>query len=87
MTERIDFALEPGVILFAVLFFVLVNVLLAAVLYPYFRNETSIGEDSVSQSSEEPGEIMPEPVSDHEPLEERVDDFLEEIHREREQAG
>ncbi len=87
MTERIDFALEPGVILFAVLFFVLVNVLLAAVLYPYFRDRGAVDEDSPAVPSGEPGEIMPEPASDQKPMEERVDEFLEEMHREREQAG
>jgi uncharacterized membrane protein YraQ (UPF0718 family) len=86
MTERIDFALEPGVILFAVLFFVLVNVLLAAVLYPYFRDKNAVEEGSSTARSEEPAERMSESASDREPMEERVDEFLEEIHRERERV-
>lgn len=81
MVDRIDFALEPGVILVAVFFFVLANVLLAAVLYPYFRgaSESSTGED-------EAPEAVPPMVdaSTREPLEERVDEFLEDIHEGRE---
>jgi hypothetical protein len=82
MTERIDFALEPGVVIFAILFFVLVNVLLGAVLYPYFRD--SGGEDTAAEgeSAAEP-EPMTEEADDQEPLEERVDEFLEDMHSER----
>lgn len=76
--ERINFELEPGVVLFAILFFVLVNLLLAVVLYPYLSGsseeqevqaETTPQEDLVEESSTEDGE----------PLEDRVDDFLEDI--------
>lgn len=87
MTERIDFALEPGVILFAVLFFVLVNVLLAAVLYPYFRSGSSAGEASEEGGVEELGELIEEGSADPEALDDRVDQFLEDIHREREHTG
>lgn len=88
MTERINFALEPGVILFAVLFFVLVNVLLAAVLYPYFRSRDEVEKDGgTAVGSGEPEELMDETASNQEPLEERVDEFLEEIHEGRERAG
>lgn len=82
MTERIDFALEPGVVVFAILFFVLINVLLAAVLYPYFRNHPS--EETESSAEEIDSEsIGDSPASDERPLEERVEEFREEIHRER----
>lgn len=77
--ERIDFSLEPGVVLFAILFFVLVNLLLAAVLYPYLRNTSA--EDAASGEEAVPEEDLIEegPTEEEEPLNERVDDFLEEI--------
>lgn len=78
MIERIDFALEPGVVIFAIIMFVLVNVLLAAVLYPYFRNSSSVGEGA--QMEEATQDLVSEGPSRDEPLDERVDQFLEEIH-------
>lgn len=81
MTERIDFALEPGVVLFAILFFVLVNVLLAAVLYPYLRSETSNAEQKGDETGVPAHKGMTEEVMvANEPMDERVDQFLEEIH-------
>lgn len=76
--ERIDFSLEPGVVLFAILFFVLVNLLLAAVLYPYLKN-TSPEEAAAGDEAALEEELVDEAPSDDEPLDERVDDFLEEI--------
>lgn len=81
MDERIDFALEPGVVIFAILFFVLVNVLLGAVLYPYLRNSASAEEAQAEGTA--PEDLVDEAPSDEEPLEERVDEFLEDIHGER----
>ena len=81
MEERIDFALEPGVILFAVLFFVLVNVLLAAVLYPYFRSGSSSNHQAADQNVGEDELLEPDTTSEEE-LEERVDEFLEDIEKE-----
>lgn len=75
--ERIDFSLEPGVVLFAILLFVLVNLLLAAVLYPYFKSSSSVQESGPQDVSHSQKEVVPDP---DEPLEERVDEFLEEIH-------
>lgn len=76
--ERIDFSLEPGVVLFAILFFVLVNLLLAAVLYPYLKNTS--GEDAASGREEAREEdLVEEAPAEGEPLNERVDDFLKEI--------
>lgn len=86
--ERIDFALEPGVVVVAVLFFVLVNVLLAAVLYPYFRSQSS-SEETGTDASVMHGTGMQEPVvepslmQDEESLEERVNEFLQEMQQER----
>jgi hypothetical protein len=86
MTERIDFALEPGVVIFAALFFVLVNLLLAAVLYPYFRSSSSgDGQEEVSSkaSAESAEDLIEEGPSQDEDMEKRVDEFLDEIHGER----
>jgi flagellar basal body-associated protein FliL len=75
--ERINFELEPGVVLFAILFFVLVNLLLAVVLYPYL---TGSSEQPEARSEPTPKEDLVEEVpSDGERLENRVDDFLEDI--------
>lgn len=78
--ERIDFSLEPGVVLFAILLFVLVNLLLAAVLYPYFKSNSSVEQSGPQDVSHSQKEVVPDP---DDPLEERVDEFLEEIHGER----
>ena len=77
--ERIDFSLEPGVVLFAILFFVLVNLLLAAVLYPYLKSGSS--EDATADKEQVPQEDLVEeaPSEAGEPMDERVDEFLEEI--------
>lgn len=81
MTERIDFALEPGVVIFAILFFVLVNLLLAAVLYPYFRDQSPAAEQEprhagIPNEEERREEVM----AANKPLDDRVDQFREEIH-------
>lgn len=85
--ERIDFSLEPGTILVAVAFFVLVNVLLAAALYPFFKDSSLLGGEDGEPSSEEVHDqkemIDGTRSDDEEPLEEKVDAFLEEIHGER----
>lgn len=76
--ERVDYDLEPGVVLFAILFFVLVNLLLAAVLYPYLSTSSEQQKATADGPSQE--EMMEEaPSNGGEPLEDRVDDFLEDI--------
>jgi hypothetical protein len=88
MEERIDFALEPGVILFAILFLVVINLLLAAVLYPYFRSgsESAVSEEEVTEGEETASEEGFEPVGpsdDEEVFEQRVDEFLEDVRSEK----
>lgn len=81
MEDRIDFALEPGVIVFAVLCFVLINALIAAVLYPYL-NEEEADEEIDSSFPEEEGVtagFMDESSSEEQSLEERIDRFHKEI--------
>lgn len=76
--ERVDFDLEPGVLLFAVLIFVLVNLLLAAVLYPYFRDSSDSNEAASNDPAQQ--EIVAGPTSGNdEAMEERVDDFVDDI--------
>jgi hypothetical protein len=75
-SERIDFDLEPGVVLVAALAFVLVNLLIAAALYPYITGESS-GQPSQSTAPEESMEEMT--PTDGDDLDERVDEFLEDI--------
>jgi len=81
MEERIDFILEPGVIVFAILFLVLINVLLAAVLYPYFRSssgsEAAEGDD-IAPEPEEGAESL-SASDDEEDFNQRVDEFLDEV--------
>lgn len=88
--NRIDFSLEPGAILVAIGFFVLVNLLLGAALYPFFKNgtlfEKSSAEKTDNQEEEGAGRkdmIDEAPSSEGEPLEEKVDEFLEDIHGEK----
>lgn len=87
MTERIDIALEPGVILFAIAAFVLINILIAAVLYPYLKSDSepqnvdrAEAEGTQEASAEETSMIS---ASEENALEERVDSFLDDIHEER----
>jgi len=77
MPERIDFALEPGVILFTALFLVLLAVLIGAVAYPYFTSETP------EEPPEEAGDFIDDSPTDPEVLEQRVDEFMEEMEGER----
>jgi len=82
MVDRIDFALQPGVVLVAVFFFVLANVLLAAVLYPYFRREDgTTGGDGASPDAEMTPMVG---RAEKEPVDERIDEFLDDIHEGRE---
>lgn len=83
MTERIDFALEPGVVLFAVLFFVLVNVFLAAVIYPYLQGSTSDGDGAGQRASTEGRDFIEVDPSSQKPLEDRVDEFLEDFEKQK----
>lgn len=76
MIERIDFALEPGVILFAVLFFVLINALIAAAVYPYFQRDSASGETRTADRDRAPKDFMEGPPSDPKVLEQRVDEFI-----------
>ncbi|MFB6248932.1 MAG: hypothetical protein ABEL97_10225 [Salinibacter sp.] len=75
MLERIDFALGPGVVLSAVLFFVLINALIAAAVYPYFQDDTAPSETQTTDR-EAPKDFMEGASSDPETLERRVDEFI-----------
>jgi len=75
MPERIDFALEPGVILFAALFVILLVVLVGTVAYPFFRSDASDEGEAAGQ----PEDFIDETPTDPEVLEERVNDFVEEM--------
>jgi hypothetical protein len=81
MIERIDFALEPGVILFAVLFFVLINALIAAAVYPYFQNAASA--DGAQERDRPAKDFMEDTPSDPQVLEQRVDEFIAEMEESR----
>jgi hypothetical protein len=76
MIERIDFALEPGVILFAVLFFVLINALIAAAVYPYFQRDGASDEARTADLSRDTKDFVQGPPSDPKVLEQRVDEFI-----------
>lgn len=82
MTERIDFALEPGVVVFAILFFVLVNVLLAAVLYPYFRSNSTTDRGTTGEQVTS-DHVAEGASSDEQSLDDRVDEFLKEMEEEQ----
>lgn len=78
-SERIDFDLEPGVVLVAALAFILINLLIAAALYPYLKGGASTQQEAQSGAAGEAAaaeEMMP---PEDEELEERVEDFLEDI--------
>ncbi len=85
--NRIDFSLEPGAVLVAIAFFVLVNLLLAFALYPYFKGSSTSEEKSEATRDtpehDQKDMVQEAPADDGEPLEEKVDDFLEDIHEER----
>jgi len=78
MPDRIDFALEPGVILFTVLFAVLLLVLVGAAAYPYLSSDAS-GEEP----SKEPADFVDDTPTDPKVLEKRVDEFMAEMEGER----
>lgn len=83
MEERIDFILEPGVIVFAILVFVGINLLLAAVLYPYFKGESDASAEAETQAAPEKDFESVGASDDEEAFEQRVDEFLEEVRREK----
>lgn len=75
MEERIDFALEPGVIIFAISCFVMINALIAVVLYPYLKAD---GEEE--ETGAEPSNFGGEsPQGEERSIEQRIDRFHEEI--------
>jgi hypothetical protein len=74
MPDRIDFALEPGVILFTALFVILLVVLIGTVAYPYLRSDTSEAE-----GAEEPEAFIDDTPTDPEILKKRVDNFVKEM--------
>lgn len=76
MIERIDFALEPGVVLFAVLFFVLINALIAAAVYPYFKRDGASDEARTTAPNRDTRDFLDGTPSDPEVLEQRVDEFI-----------
>lgn len=78
-SERIDFDLQPGVVLVAALAFILVNLLIAAALYPYLKGGSSTQQDVQSGAAREAAGAEEMTPSGDEELEERVEDFLEDI--------
>lgn len=76
MEDRIDFALEPGVVIFAIFCFVMINALIAAVVYPYLKGDDAEETPDPSGEGEEVG-FVEEPSE--ESLEERIDQFHKEI--------
>lgn len=79
MVERIDFALEPGVVIFAVLCFVMINILVAAALYPYLSDDSDL-DTRVAEETGEEAPFVEEPSSEsEEPLEDRIEKFHREI--------
>jgi hypothetical protein len=78
-SERIDFDLQPGVVLVAALAFILVNLLIAAALYPYLKGGSSTQQETQSGAAREAAAAEEMTPSGEEELEERVDDFLEDI--------
>ena len=78
MPERIDFALEPGVILFTALFLILLVVLVGAVAYPYFS-----GDAAADEAVGEPEDFVDDTSTDPQVLEQRVDEFVAEMEGER----
>lgn len=76
MEDRIDFALEPGVIIFAIFCFVMINALIAAVVYPYLKGdeeEEEAGPEDTSSFVDESSRMEEESIED------RIDRFHEEI--------
>jgi len=84
--DRVDFSLEPGVILVAALAFILINVLIGAALYPYFKGgSTETQRGSAAQMGAQKDFIgeTADASDGKEELNERVDEFLEDIEQER----
>jgi hypothetical protein len=78
-SERIDFNLEPGVILVAALAFILINLLIGAALYPYLGGSSTSQQEVQAEGAGHDDRIDEMNASDDEELEERVDEFLEDI--------
>lgn len=77
MTYRIDIALQPGILIAVATILVLLNLLLGAVLYPYFRDRmTDVEENRM-------GPFLEESEETERDLEERIDDFIEHAHEDR----
>lgn len=82
--DRIDFSLEPGVVLVAALAFILINVLIGAALYPYFKSGSGQTQSGAAAQSGAQEEFMGEAADTsggQEELDERVDEFLEDIEK------
>jgi len=82
--DRIDFSLEPGVVLVAALAFILINVLIGAALYPYLTGgstETQGGAAAQAGAQQEFRDDSPDASDGKEELDERVDEFLEDIEK------
>ncbi len=76
MEDRIDFALEPGVIIFAIFCFVMINALIAAVVYPYLKGD----EEEKEAGPEAPSSFVDESSRmEEESIEDRIERFHEEI--------
>lgn len=77
MEDRIDFALEPGVVIFAIFCFVMINALIASVVYPYLKGGGA--DENVDPSSKGGPTGFVEEPSEETSLEDRIDQFHKEI--------
>lgn len=87
MVERIDFALEPGVVVFAVFCFVMINVLVAAALYPYLSDDSDVDTMAGDETGDEPPFIEESPPDSEEALEDRIEKFHREISESSDSSG
>lgn len=81
MLESLDFMLEPGVLVFAIFCFVLLNVLIATILYPYLKEEE--GAEAVSAAAEAGGgESLAGKAASGEgdPVEQRIEEFRQDMY-------
>lgn len=76
MTDRIDFALDPTVLIAVVAILVLISILLGSVVYPYLR-DASTQEERMDSSMDE------DEQEDTRDLDDRIDDFIEHAHKDK----
>lgn len=81
MFEQIDFMLEPGVLVFAIFCFVLLNVLIATILYPYLKGEGSQAESATAAAGADGEALAGEGLSSEaELVEERIEEFRQDMY-------